>query len=102
MTDLEFSCFVMHEIPVQHWEGVATALREAPKEEGQLLIIDAQQDIDRVEHQFALNQFAEDFYEPYFPEYRANGLEEYFEGQGFKLLKKTEVLFSKALLFARK
>jgi SAM-dependent methyltransferase len=99
--DCIFSCFVMHEIPVEHWEGVTKTINHALKPGGFLLIIDAQQNNDKPEHQFALDQFAEDFYEPYFPEYRENGLEVYFKERGFRLLEKSEVLFSKALLFTR-
>ncbi len=98
--DLIFSCFVMHEIPFEYWDDVVHSIKENLKVDGHLLIIDAQQDVDKKEHQFALDQFAEDFYEPYFPEYRRNGLEEYFARKGFKILNKEEVLFSKALLFS--
>jgi len=98
--DLIFSCFVMHEIPFEHWDAVIHSIKQGLKEGGHLLIIDAQQDNDRKEHQFALDQFAQDFYEPYFPEYRKNGLENFLTQRGFKMLEKNEVLFSKALLFS--
>lgn len=97
--DCIFSCFVMHEIPVRHWDDVIKAIKEALKEGGHVLIVDAQQDVDKAENQFALDLFAEDFYEPYFEEYRKNSLEDYFKKHGFKLLHKNEVLFSKTLLF---
>lgn len=99
--DIIFSCFVMHEIPVEFWKTVTESIKNSLNKDGYLLIIDAQQDIDKAEHQFALDQFAEDFYEPYFAEYRKNGLEDFFTKNGFKLLQKTEVLFSKALLFQK-
>jgi SAM-dependent methyltransferase len=98
--DVIFSCFVMHEIPVEFWNDVTKSIKDSLKEGGHLLIIDAQQDIDKPEHQFALDQFAEDFYEPYFAEYRKLALEDYFQQNGFKLIEKSEVLFSKALLFS--
>jgi SAM-dependent methyltransferase len=98
--DVIFSCFVMHEIPVEFWNDVTKSIKDSLKDGGHLLIIDAQQDIDKPEHQFALDQFAEDFYEPYFAEYRKNCLEDYFQQNGFKLIEKSEVLFSKALLFS--
>lgn len=96
-----FSCFIMHEIPVRYWEQVAQSIKGALKPGGHLLIIDAQQLCDKAEHQFALDQFGEDFFEPYFPEYREKSLEDFFTQQGFKLIRKEEVLFSKALLFSR-
>lgn len=98
--DCVFSCFVMHEIPVKYWDIIAQVLKQTLNPDGLLLIIDSQQNCDKSEHQFALNQFAEDFFEPYFEEFRQNSLEEYFERQGFKLVAKEEVLFSKSLLFS--
>lgn len=100
--DCVFSCFVMYEIPVAHWEDIAKAIKDALKPGGHLLLIDAQQDNDRPEVQFAIDQFAEDFYEPYFAEYRKTPLETFMTENGFELLKKEEVLFSKALLFRLK
>lgn len=98
--DCIFSCFIMHEIPVKYWDSVTVAIKEALKKGGHLLIIDSQQNCDKIEHQFALDQFAEDYFEPYFQEFRETSLEEYFTQKGFKLISKTEVLFSKALLFS--
>lgn len=97
--DLIFSCFIMHEIPVKYWDAAVTNIKLSLKPQGYLLIIDSQQNCDKPEHQFALDQFAEDFFEPYFEEFRQNSLEEYYEKQGFKLIAKEEVLFSKSLLF---
>jgi SAM-dependent methyltransferase len=97
--DCIFSCFVMHEIPVEFWDAITRAIKACLRPGGHLLIIDSQQNNDKAEHQFALDQFAEDFYEPYFPEFREKSLEEYFQHQGFQLMLKEEVLFSKALLF---
>ncbi len=97
--DCIFSCFVMHEIPVEFWDLVVQRIKESLKPNGHLFIIDSQQNCDSPDHQFALDQFAEDFYEPYFQEYRENSLEEYFRQKGFKLMVKSEVLFSKTLLF---
>lgn len=97
--DCIFSCFVMHEIPVAFWDLVVQRIKESLKPNGHLFIIDSQQNCDSPAHQFALDQFAEDFYEPYFQEYRENSLEEYFLQKGFKLIVKSEVLFSKTLLF---
>lgn len=100
--DCIFSCFVMHEIPTEHWEKVLVSIKESLNLKGHVLIIDAQQDNDKKEHQFALDQFARDFFEPYFSGYRSTPLEDYFESHGFKLIRKEEVLFSKALLFTHK
>lgn len=97
--NLIFSCFVMHEIPVAFWDSVVKAIKESLKPDCYLFIIDSQQNCDSPTHQFALDQFAEDFFEPYFQEYREKSLEEYFQQQGFKLISKSEVLFSKTLLF---
>lgn len=97
--DCVFSCFIMHEIPVRYWEQVIRSVKAALKPGGHLLIVDAQQNNDKAEHQFALDQFADDFYEPYFPEYREKSLEDFFQLHGFNLLRKEEVLFSKSLLF---
>lgn len=97
--DCIFSCFVMHEIPVAYWDSVIQAIKGSLKPNGHLFIIDSQQNCDKPAHQFALDQFAEDFYEPYFQEYREKSLEDYFQQQGFKLIVKNEVLFSKTLLF---
>ncbi len=98
--DVVFSCFVMHEIPVSYWDTVTTSIKEALKTGGHLLIIDSQQNCDKSAHQFALDQFGEDFYEPYFPEFRERSLEDYFQEKGFRLIRKNEVLFSKTLLFS--
>jgi|GEM_PF-4005121 len=98
--DCIYSCFVLHEIPVRHWDSMIQTLKDLLKENGHILIIDSQQNCDKIEHQFALDQFAEDFYEPYFQEFREKSLVEYFEGHGFKLIEKKEVLFSKSLLFS--
>lgn len=100
--DCIFSCFVMHEIPVKYWDALVENLKQSLRPEGYLLIIDSQQNCDKPEHQFALDQFAEDFFEPYFEEFRMNSLEEYFERQGFELVAKEEVLFSKSLVFSLK
>lgn len=94
-----FSCFVMHEIPVAYWDGITHSIKDSLKAGGYLFIIDSQQNCDKTKHQFALDQFGEDFYEPYFPEFRERSLEDYFQEQGFKLIRKNEVLFSKTLLF---
>jgi len=98
--DCVFSCFVMHEIPVSKWDEITEVIKASLKRDGHLLIIDSQQNCDKKEHQFALDQFEEDFFEPYFKEYRALPLEKYFEKNGFKLINQFEVLFSKALLFS--
>lgn len=99
--DCIFSCFVMHEIPVNIWLQLIDKIKNSLTTDGLLLIIDSQQNNDRPEHQFALDLFAEDFYEPYFVEYRENSLEDFFTHNGFKLLNKEEVLFSKALIFKK-
>lgn len=97
--DCIFSCFVMHEIPVAYWDNIVQSIKKSLHSNGYLLIVDSQQNGDKSEHQFALDQFEKDFYEPYFKEYREKSLEEYFINQGFKLVVKNEVLFSKSLLF---
>lgn len=94
-----FSTFIMHEIPVLYWDAIAGSIKSALKPGGHLLIVDSQQNHDKAEHQFGLDQFGEDFFEPYFPEYREKSLEDFFALYGFKLIRKQEVLFSKSLLF---
>lgn len=97
--DCIFSCFVMHEIPVEFWDKVTDTIKSTLKTGGHLLIVDSQQNSDPKDHHFALDQFQEDFYEPYFDEYRKKTLEDYFQAKGFTLINKNEVLFSKSLLF---
>lgn len=97
--DCIFSTFIMHEIPVRYWESIAESIKNALKQGGHILIVDSQQNHDKAEHQFGLDQFGEDFFEPYFPEYREKSLEDFFVQHGFKLIRSQEVLFSKSLLF---
>lgn len=99
--DCIFSTFIMHEIPVRYWDSIVDSIKDALRSNGHLLIVDSQQNHDKAEHQFGLDQFGEDFFEPYFPEYREKSLEDFFAHHGFKLIRKQEVLFSKSLLFQR-
>ena len=59
------------------------------------------QDGDRQDVQFALDDFEQDYYEPYFEKYRKTQLETYIENCGFSLEARNDVLFSKALVFKK-
>jgi len=89
----------LFEIPVAFWERIANVIK-AQLKKAAFLIVDSQQNCDPSFHQFALDQFAHDFYGPYFDEYPKISLENFSEEQGFSLIYKEHVLFSKSLLFS--
>ena len=99
--DVIYICFTMHEIPVEIWPVVIERIRSLLSDNGHFLVVDAMQDGDRHDVQFTLDDFEQDYYEPYFAKYRKTQLETYIENCGFSLESKNDVLFSKALLFKK-
>ena len=99
--DVIFSCFTMHEIPSDFWKACLDNTHKALKPGGLLLLIDSQQDHDSEKIHFALDDFQNDYYEPYFDDYRVTPLEEFIPSLGFKLVAKKNVLLSKALVFQK-
>ena len=89
-------CFTMHEIPQRHWDEVCRRVWRALRPGGIFIIVDSQQNADHPGNQFALDQFQKDFFEPYYPEFRAHPLAPQLERSGFEALGERPVMFSKA------
>jgi ubiquinone/menaquinone biosynthesis C-methylase UbiE len=109
--DLVFGCFTLHEIPARYWEKVFGEFAKRVKPGGHLLILDSQQNDDPLEaegpnsrdsQQFFLDRFQDDFYEPYYPEYRAQSLDAWAARFGFEKVRERSLLLSKAGVFQRK
>jgi len=96
--DVVFSSFVFHEIPQRYIVEAFSEIRRCLKPGGYVLMLDSSQDHDGEENVFAINQFAENFHEPYFEAYRNTPLEKHFSSHQFEVVYTQMVLFSKLII----
>lgn len=82
--DAVFSCFLFHELPLEIRRQVLADAMRVLKPGGFFGFVDALQEEDRREFNWALQNFPVDFHEPFFKNYIQNPMEGLFKAQGFQ------------------
>lgn len=96
--DLVYSCFLFHELPIEIRRQVVGESFRVLKEGGFLGFVDSVQKEDAREFEWALEQFPEDFHEPFYENYIMNPMEGLMAYRGFVKVKREQGFFGKAVL----
>ncbi len=78
-----FSCFLFHELPHEVRRRVVAESHRVLKEGGFFGLVDALQENDKSNFNWALEQFPVDFHEPFFKNYIKNSMEGLCQAQNF-------------------
>lgn len=82
--DVVVSCFLFHELPREIREQVLKESSRVLKPAGFVVGIDSIQENDDQDFEWALEQFPQDFHEPFYKNYTQNPLETLWENTGLK------------------
>lgn len=82
--DVVYSCFLFHELPHNIRQDVLTESNRVAKDNSFIGAVDSIQLGDDVDFQWALDQFPQDFHEPFYKNYVQNPLEVDLQNVGLK------------------
>jgi ubiquinone/menaquinone biosynthesis C-methylase UbiE len=93
--DAVFSCFLFHELPLEIRRRVVSETFRVLKPGGAMGMVDSVQNEDAKDFKWALEQFPQDFHEPFFKNYVMNPMEGLMMYQGFENIVKNQGFLSK-------
>lgn len=96
--DYVVSSFLFHELPEKERESIITESFRVLKPKGQILNMDSLQLNDNKDLNWALEQFPKNFHEPFYANYTKKPLEKLYKKVGFKKIKTSQRLLSKAVV----
>lgn len=101
--DAVFSCFLFHELPEKVRHEVVREGMRVLKNDGVFGMVDSLQANDAEESfNWALDQFPQDFHEPFFKNYTLHSMESLFKKEGLKDVQKDIGFLSKAVMGVKK
>ena len=95
--DAVYSCFLFHELPLNIREAVLKESLRLLKPLGFCGLVDSLQKNDDVDFQWALDQFPQDFHEPFYKNYTQISMEMLLEKASFKNIQSEIGFLSKAV-----
>ncbi len=95
--DAVYSCFMFHELPLEVRNEMIAESSRLLKASGFMGIVDSLQENDDAEFQWALEQFPQDFHEPFYKNYTQNPLEDLMSAAGLKNVQSEIGFLSKAV-----
>lgn len=100
--DLVVSSFLLHELPKEiRAKAIAEMAQEVVKPGGLVVIVDSLQKGDRPDWDGLLDLFPHYFHEPYYAEYTAGSLEEWFGATGLRPVSSENAFLSKIAAFTK-
>ena len=99
--DLVVSSFLLHELPKEIRAKAIAGMARVVKPGGLVVIVDSLQKGDRPDWDGLLDLFPHYFHEPYYAEYTAGRLEEWFEGAGLRPVSTENAFLSKVAAFTK-
>ena len=95
--DAVFSCFMFHELPLDIRKKIMRESARVTKQGGFIGFVDSLQNDDMKELNWALEQFPQDFHEPFFKNYVMNSMEGILMHTGLEKIQKDIGFLSKAV-----
>lgn len=99
--DLVVSSFLLHELPREIRAKAIAEMARVVKPGGLVVIVDSLQKADRPEWNGLLDLFPHYFHEPYYAEYTAGSLEEWFGAAGLQPVSTELAFLSKVAAFTK-
>ncbi len=99
--DLVVSSFLLHELPKEIRAKAIAEMARVVKPGGLVVIVDSLQKGDRPDWDGLLDLFPHYFHEPYYAEYTAGRLAEWFEGAGLRPVSTENAFLSKVAAFTK-
>lgn len=99
--DLIVSSFLLHELPQEIRARAIAEMARVVKPDGLVVIVDSLQKGDRPDWDGLLDLFPHYFHEPYYAEYTAGRLEDWFQATGLQPVSKELAFLSKIAAFTK-
>ena len=96
--DIVYSCFLFHELPLEIRRQVLSEGRRVLKQGGIYGLVDSIQAHEGEAFQWAIEQFPQDFHEPFYKNYTLHPMENLIEAEGFNKISVKPCFLSKAVV----